>query len=64
MFDFTEIRERYSNRSLLRELDWTRNYPPRGMSKLDTDFIRWLADAAYQRIKELEENESWKMERT
>lgn len=45
----------YSNRNLLEELEWERNTIKEGyISKEKADFLTWLFDAAYKKIKELD----------
>lgn len=50
-----QIRRKYENRNLMRELDWVAHYPPSGMSNQNRDFIKWLAMTAYDKINELEQ---------
>ena len=51
-----ELLEKYKNRNLNEELLWAACYTRKGyMSAEYEDYYRWLALAAYKRIKELEE---------
>ena len=50
-----ELLEKYKNRNLKEELLWAAHYTRKGyMSAEFEDYYRWLARAAYGRIKELE----------
>ena len=50
-----ELIEKYKNRNLKEELSWASYYTRKGyMSAEYEDYYRWLALAAYKRIKELE----------
>ena len=54
-----ELLEKYKSRSLKEELSWAAYYTRKGyMSAEYEDYYRWLALAAYKRIKELETKES------
>ena len=51
-----ELIEKYKNRNLKEELSWAAYHTRKGyMSAENEDYYRWLALAAYNRIKELEE---------
>ena len=53
-----ELLEKYKNRNLKEELLWASHYTRKGyMSAEFEDYYRWLALAAYNRIKELEAEE-------
>lgn len=53
-----ELLEKYKDRSLKEELSWAAYYTRKGyMSAEYEDYYRWLALAAYIRIKELEAEE-------
>ena len=53
-----ELFEKYENRNLKEELLWAYHYTRKGyMSSEYEDYYRWLAIAAYSRIKELEAEE-------
>ena len=53
-----ELIEKYKNRNLKEELSWAACYTRKGyMSAEYEDYYRWLALAAYNRIKELEAEE-------
>lgn len=50
-----ELLEKYKCRNLMQELEWVANYTRSGyMSKGYAEYYTWLALAAYNRIKELE----------
>lgn len=50
-----ELLQKYKKRNLKEELSWATYYTRRGyMSAEYEDYYRWLALAAYKRIKELE----------
>jgi hypothetical protein len=50
-----ELIEKYKSRNLKEELSWAVYYTRNGyMSAEYEDYYRWLALAAYKRIKELE----------
>lgn len=50
-----ELLQKYKNRNLKEELSWATYYTRKGyMSAEYEDYYRWLALAAYRRIKELE----------
>ena len=54
-----ELIEKYKSRNLKEELSWAACYTRKGyMSAEYEDYYRWLALAAYKRIKELETKES------
>ncbi len=53
-----ELLKKYKNRNLKEELSWAAYYTRKGyMSAEYEDYYRWLALAAYTRIKELEAEE-------
>ena len=53
-----ELLEKYKNRNINEELLWAACYTRKGyMSAEFEDYYRWLAIAAYKRIKELEAEE-------
>ena len=53
-----ELIEKYKNRNLKEELLWAAGCTRKGyMSAEYEDYYRWLALAAYSRIKELEAEE-------
>lgn len=55
-----ELREKYKNRNLREELSWGAYANHNGYTaKTNAEFLNWLCNAAYRRIKELEENEKW-----
>ncbi len=54
----SELLEKYKNRNLKEELLWAAHYTRKGyMSDEFEDYYRWLALAAYNRIKEFEAKE-------
>ena len=54
----SELFEKYKNRNLKVELLWAAHYTRKGyMSAEFEDYYRWLALAAYNRIKEFEAKE-------
>lgn len=56
-----ELREKYKNRNLREELSWGAYANHNGYTgKTNAEFLNWLCNAAYRRIKELEENETVK----
>lgn len=55
-----ELREKYKNRNLRVELSWGAYANHNGYTgKTNAEFLNWLCNAAYRRIKELEENKKW-----
>ena len=55
MKEFGELCHKYVKRDLMEELGWAACYTHKGyMNAENEDYYRWLAYAAYYRIKELE----------
>jgi len=53
-----ELRDKYKNRNIMTELTWCAYYNHQGYTtKQNAEFLNWLGNVAYRRIKELEDNQ-------